>query len=359
MGELERVAVVGTGLVGTSIALALRDHGVDVRVTDRDEAALRLAVALGAGRTFEESEEPADLAVLAVPSEAVAGELRRGQLAGLARVHTDVGSVKRRPLARAAALGCDLGSFVPGHPLAGRERAGPAAARADLFLGRPWALCPSPETAPDAERAVTALVRACGAEPVTLDAEAHDRAVAVVSHVPHVLASATAARLGEADPESLRLAGQGLRDTTRIAAGDPQLWAEILAANAGPVADVLDEVIRDLEEHAAALRAADSRRDAGDVAGLIRRGQAGRALVPGKRGGPAPAYTVIPVVIRDRPGELGRLFDAAGQAGVNVEDVALEHPPGLPVGVAELSVRPEQAGLLAERLRAAGWSVHA
>lgn len=358
MSELGRVAVVGAGLIGTSIALALREQGVEVSLTDRDDAAVRLAVELGAGTPWEDTQEPADLAVLAVPSAAVAEELRRGQLDGLARSYTDVASVKNRPLARAATLGCDLATFVPGHPLAGRERSGPAAARADIFLGRPWALCPSRETAPHAVRTVTALVGACGAEPVTLGPEAHDRAVAVVSHVPHVVASAAAARLGEADAESLRLAGQGLRDTTRVAGGDPELWAGILTANAGPVADVLDALVRDLQSHAAALRTAEAGAGTGDVAALLRRGWEGRALVPGKRGGPAPTYAVVPVVIRDRPGELARLFQAAGAAGVNVEDVVLEHSPGLPVGVAELSVRPEQGSLLAEQLRAAGWSVH-
>lgn len=371
MSKLGRVVIVGAGLIGTSLALALRERGVGVELADRDGAALRLAEQLGAGTRWEAADagqEPADLAVLAVPSGAVPDALRLAQRAGMAHAYTDVGSVKQQPIARANAVGCELATFVGGHPLAGRERAGPAAARADLFLGRPWVLCPLAATQGQALAASTALVRACGAEPVTLDPGSHDRAVALVSHVPHVVASAAAARLRDADTVSLNLAGQGLRDTTRVASGDARLWAGILTANAGPVAKVLDELIADLETAAAALHAVggaeegegregqEANREA--VADLLRRGCEGRARVPGKRGGHAAAYAVVPVVIRDRPGELGRLFDAAGAAEVNVEDVALEHSPGLPVGVAELSVRPEQAAVLRERLQGLGWSVH-
>lgn len=355
-----RIVIVGTGLIGTSIALALRESDHDVRLADRDAGSLRLAAELGAGTPWrpEAGEGPADLAVFAVPSGAVPDVLLESQQEKLAHVYTDVGSVKGRVLTHAAMLGCDMETFVGGHPLAGRERAGPAAARADLFLGRPWVLCPSSETGEQARETATALVRACGAEPVTLDPEAHDRAVALVSHVPHVVASAAAARLREADATFLGLAGQGLRDTTRVAAGDPDLWSGILSANSEPVAEVLDALIADLEGLARALRYVDDPESRNAVTELLRQGCEGRARVPGKRGGPAPAYAVVPVVIPDRPGELGRLFDAAGEAGVNVEDVALEHSPGLPVGVVELSVRPEHATTLAERLRRGGWSVH-
>jgi prephenate dehydrogenase len=262
--------------------------------------------------------------------------------------YTDVASVKELPVTQARALGCDLGSYVPGHPLAGRERHGPAAARADLFLGRTWALCPLPETSPAALEAVTALVVACGADPVRADPGTHDRWVALVSHAPHLVAAAMAARLAPASvpPDALRLAGQGLRDVTRIAAGDSALWTQILAANAAPVAEVVAAVAADL-----AAAAADA-----DVPDLLERGRAGAARIPGKHGGQPRNFSVVQVVIADQPGELARLFNAAGAAGVNIEDVRIEHSPGLPVGVAELSVRPGQAEALLEAMRAGGWS---
>ncbi|MBO2449672.1 prephenate dehydrogenase [Actinomadura barringtoniae] len=353
-----RIVIVGTGLIGTSIALAMRERGAEVLLSDRDAGALGMAVELGAGERLPDGplDEPADLAVLAVPPAAVAVTLLDAQKRGLAAVYTDVASVKALPLAQAAELGCDLTSYVAGHPLAGRERSGPAAAQGDLFLGRPWALCPTDQARPEAIQAVTALAEACGAVPVTVEAAEHDRAVALVSHGPHVVSAAVAARLTAADETSLGLAGQGVRDVTRIAASDPRLWIGILSANAEPVADVLEGVATDLAVAASLLRDG-SEGAAAHVADLLLRGNAGRARIPGKHGGDQKAYAVVPVMIPDRPGELAMIFQAAGIAGVNIEDVSIEHSPGRPLGVLEISVRPEAADKLAEELRARGWSV--
>ena len=367
-----RVIVVGTGLIGTSVALALRPRGVTVWLADSDPAAARLAADIGAGTVLPGDVPdgpppggPADVAVLAVPPQAVAPTLARAQAAGLARWYTDVASVKSLPVRQARAAGCDMASFVPGHPLSGRERSGPAAARADLFLGRPWVICPDPPAPAAGLAAIEALARICGAEPVQVSAAEHDRWVALVSHAPHVLSAAMAARLAEASDGALFLAGQGLRDVTRIAAGDTGLWTQILAANAAPVADVLAAVAADLAAVAEAL--ADTAQAAGPggpggpdlkvLAALLEQGGAGVARIPGKRGGPARAEAAVQVVIPDRPGELARLFQAAGAAGVNIEDIAIEHSPGLPVGVAELTVHPEAIGRLTEALAANGWPV--
>jgi prephenate dehydrogenase len=352
-----RVAVLGTGLIGTSVALALREQGAGVWLADADPEAARLAANLGAGEPLPDAPATqADVAVIAVPPTAVAAALAAAQARGshgLAHCYTDVASVKQLPVAQARALGCDMSSYVPGHPLAGREKHGPAAARADLFLGRTWALCPAPETSGQAIATITALVRQCGAVPMRTDAAAHDRWVALVSHAPHLVAAAMAARLEAAPPEALELAGQGLRDVTRIAAGDAGLWTQILAANAGPVAEVLAAVAADLAEAAQMLTQDEPK----SVATLLEVGQAGVARIPGKHGGEPREFTVVQVVIPDQPGELARLFDATGAAGVNIEDVRIEHSPGLPVGVAELSVRPAEAGTLLDALEAGGWPV--
>jgi prephenate dehydrogenase len=396
-----RVVVIGTGLIGTSVALALRERGADVWLADRDAAAARLAADIGAGTLLPGAGPPwagpagvpADLALLAVPPAAVAPALAGAQAQNLARWYTDVASVKGFPLAAARALGCDLASFVPGHPLSGRERSGPAAARADLFLGRPWVISPVAENSEAAVAAVAGLARACGAEPILVSAAEHDRWVALVSHVPHVVSAAMAARLADSSDDSLALAGQGLRDVTRIAAGDTALWTQILVANAAPVAEVLAAVAADLAAAAEALAEtvppggpaaaaqaglagvpagladppaglADPSAGLADppaglkvLAALLDQGCAGVARIPGKRGSPARADAVVQVVIRDLPGELARLFEAAGRAGVNIEDIGIEHSPGLPVGVAELTVRPEAVAPLAEALAANGWPV--
>jgi prephenate dehydrogenase len=178
-----------------------------------------------------------------------------------------------------------------------------------------------------------------------------------------------AARLAPSNvpADALKLAGQGLRDVTRIAAGDSALWTQILTANAGPVSEVVAAVAEDLAAAARLLArlpagtpAAGILSTAAGTAGvtsLLDRGRAGTGRIPGKHGGKPRNFTVVQVVLADRPGELARLFNAAGAAGVNIEDIRLEHSPGLPVGVAELSVRPEQVGQLLDAMEAGGWPV--
>jgi prephenate dehydrogenase len=369
-----KVLIIGTGLIGTSIALALREpqpgagqpgagqpyagqpyagRDVEVWLTDADPGAAKLAADMGAGSVLPPAGGKADLAVLAVPPEAVAATLAGAQARGLAEFYTDVASVKQLPVVQAEAAGCDMTSYVPGHPLAGREKHGPAAARADLFLGRTWALCPSQRTSRFALARATALVEGCGAVPVCTDPVTHDRWVALISHAPHLVAAAMAARLEPAEDAALDLAGQGLRDVTRIAAGDITLWTQILTANAAPVAEVLTAVAADLAEAARLLAEGEG----GKVTDLLDRGRVGVARIPGKHGGVPPEFAQVQVVIRDQPGELARLFNAAGAAGVNIEDIRIEHSPGLPVGVAELSVRPAETAALLDALRAGGWPV--
>lgn len=354
--------VIGAGLIGTSVALALRERGTAVWLTDTDAGSARLAADIGAGKVLPDEGlacGAADVAVLAVPPAAVAPSLAAAQQRGLARCYTDVASVKELPLRGARELGCDLATFVPGHPMSGRERSGPAAARADLFVGQPWAICPAPETAAEAIAAVADLARACGAQPVQMPAVVHDQWVALISHVPHLVAVAMAAQCEDAPSGALALAGPGLRDVTRIAAGDPWLWTEILTANAVPVRHLLTAVADQLSAAAGMLAgAADGHGEsARRLTALLETARAGAARIPGKQGGPAQDYAIVQVVIGDRPGELARLFAAAGAAGVNVEDVRIEHSAGLPVGVAELSVRPDAVEPLSAALGAGGWPV--
>ncbi|MGP4029214.1 prephenate dehydrogenase [Actinomadura sp. 3N407] len=350
---LKRITVIGTGLIGTSIALAMRQAGAEVLLIDRDPAAARLAAELGAGAPW--SGESADVAVLAVPPSAVARTLLDAQERGLAAAYTDVASVKVPPLDEAARLGCDLRIFVGGHPLGGSERSGPLAARPGLFDGRPWVLCPAGVADRAAVESVTELVTGCGATPVVMDAAGHDRAMALVSHAPHVVSAAMAARFADAPEGMVGLAGQGARDVTRIAGGAPSLWQEILAANARPVADVIEAVSDDLARAAAALRAHAGREP--PVTDLLARGVTGHGRIPVKRGGSAGRLTTVTVLVADRPGELALILQAAGVAGINIEDISIEHLQGRPVGVVELSVAPDSAPHLIAELRTRGWSL--
>ncbi|MYU15757.1 prephenate dehydrogenase [Streptomyces sp. SID8361] len=354
--------VIGTGLIGTSAALALAGRGVQVHLADHDASQARTAEALGAG-TQAEPEGPVDLAVVAVPPAYVAGTVADVLRRGLARGVLDVASVKGGPRRELEALGCELTRYIGTHPMAGRERSGPLAATADLFEGRPWVLTPTGGTDTEVLNLALELVALCRAVPVVMEDEAHDRAVALVSHTPHLLSSMVAARLQDADETAVRLCGQGIRDVTRIAASDPAMWIDILSANPGPVADVLAAVAADLDETVRALRALQSADEAkrGDGAAgiedVLRRGNAGRERVPGKHGAASAVYETVAVLIGDQPGELARIFADAGRAGVNIEDVRIEHATGQQAGLIQLVVQPSAAPALTKVLRERGWSI--
>jgi prephenate dehydrogenase len=351
------VLVVGTGLVGTSVGLALRRAGIDVQLIDQDADAVGEAAKLGAGRRHVPGS-PLALAVVAVPPAATAAAVASVLDNRLADYATDVSSVKVAPAEQVRALAAEPGRFVGGHPMAGREVSGPGAALVDLFEGRPWVLCPDEGTDPQAVTRALEVARLAGAVPVTMSAADHDAAVALVSHAPHLVSALVAGRLAVAPDHEVRLAGAGVGDVTRIAAADPMLWTDILAANATAVSDVLRRLRIDLDRAVEALdqESPTLRRD--QLWELLQSGVAGRGRLPGKHGAPATAYTTVAVVVDDRPGQLAALFADAGRAGVNVEDVRIEHSPGQPVGVVELDVRPGAETLLATALRTAGWSVH-
>ena len=370
-GRLGTVRVVGTGLLGTSVGLGLRSSGVRVLLSDPSPTALALARDVGAGEPDRGDDEP-HLIVVASPPDVTAQVVQAELIAHPAATVTDVASVKSGVVAEVAAGGGDLARYVGGHPMAGRERSGPVAARGDLFLGRPWVVCPTASSAPERVEAIRGLAVALGATPVTMTADDHDEAVALISHLPQVASSLVAARLRLAAEGAVALAGQGLRDLTRIAGSDPMLWAQVLSANAGPVVDVLRAMRADLDGVIEALDALAKEGRAGLDAGpeaasapgaravlghLVADGNIGRERIPGKHGAPPTAYAVVTAILPDRPGQLGRLFNDIADAGINVEEFSLEHSPGQQVGLAEVSVLPAVREALETALTQRGWHV--
>ncbi|MEU5779250.1 prephenate dehydrogenase [Streptomyces venezuelae] len=364
---MRTMAVIGTGLIGTSVALAVSRHDVTVFLADRDPAAARTAAALGAG-IADVPGEPVDLAVIAVPPSQVGAVLAEAQERGLAATYTDVASVKAGPERAALSRAPDPRRYIGGHPLAGRERSGPLAARADLFRGRNWVLTPSRLTSDDAFDRALELVALCEAVPVVMHSRDHDAAVAVTSHVPHLMASLMAARLREGPADLPSLAGQGLRDATRIAGGDSRLWGDILQANAPAIAGVLKDLHTDLSRLVPALdalaRPGGSGRDHGmrTLVDLLDRGISGLAEIPDTRHGGAPGGSRVRVAVADRPGELARLLAAAAEAGVAADDACVESvgPAGVPAlsGFAvRFGVPARTADRLVAVLDAGGWDV--
>ncbi|QUW84571.1 prephenate dehydrogenase [Streptomyces mirabilis] len=352
--------VVGTGLIGTSAALALSNRGVNVHLRDLDPLAVRTAASLGSG-TGQPPEGVVDLAVVAVPPAMVGRVLRALQDEGVARHYTDVAGVKGGLEQDLGALDCDMRRYIGGHPMAGAERSGPLAARGDLFEGRAWVLTPTAETDTETLNTALELVALCGATPVVMGAAAHDMAVGLVSHMPHLVASLVAMRLTQAEGRAVSLAGPSIRDLTRIAASDPRLWVDILSANAGVVADLLEELAADLDTTIGGLRAMAATDDAKRAHGaeviedVLRQGNTGRARIPGKHDGRPVRYAAVSVLIGDQPGEMARLFTDAGRSGVNIEDVRLEHATGRLAGVVYLSVAQESVALVENTLQERGW----
>ena len=368
------VLIVGTGLLGTSLALALRAADVEVQLSDTSPTSLALARDMGAGTPHDKHSPEPQIVVVATPPDVTADVVVAQLTAHPHAVVTDVASVKEWIVAEVRArAGERVRRYVGSHPMAGRERSGAGAADSDLFAGRPWVVV-GQDSDPEAELVIRNLAVDVGATPVRMGASEHDAAVAAVSHMPQLVASLVAARLEELGESALALSGQGLRDVTRIAASDPRLWSAIIVGNAGPVADLLRQISDDLGALIEGIEAAACKPDSpeytapgaahaiapgavGAITDVMARGNAGRARIPGKHGGAPRRYAEIQVLVPDAAGELGRLFSDVGAAGINIEDFSLEHSAGQSAGIALICVLPAAAQGLEEALDAKGWRV--
>ena len=346
-----RALIVGTGLIGTSIGLALRKGGHQVWLQDAHLQHVERAAALGAGTHGTPETEP-DVVLVAVPPAAVKSVIEDLSKLYVNATFTDVSSVKTQPVLDVQSIAGISSRFVGGHPMAGRETTGPDGARADLFEDRLWILTPTADSDAARLQQIRELAESCGAVVATMDAAAHDRAVALTSHTPQVLASLMAGLIASAPSNDIQLSGQGLRDLTRIAGSNPELWDDILAANADEVDAVLGAFGERLQTVRSALRAGASLRE------MLHAGNAGRDRIPARHGGVIREEVVIVSVnIDDRPGALARLFAAAADANISIDDVHIDHVLGREAAIVDLSVRPEQAADLRTVLANGGWQV--
>ncbi|MDQ0732606.1 prephenate dehydrogenase [Arthrobacter sp. B1I2] len=352
------VVVIGTGLLGTSIGLGLRGRGVPVFLSDPSPTNQAVAVDIGAGRPLPELAGGApQLVVVAAPPDVTADVVCQALADYPDAVVVDIASVKAGILSRLRSLGADLSRYVGTHPMAGREKSGPVAARGELFTSMPWVLCPSEETSGAALQVARSLASDLGAVVSQFTADEHDEAVALVSHLPQVMSSLLASRLQGTPLHALSLAGNGLRDVTRIAASDPTLWVQILGGNAAKVVAILHGVREDLNRLIGTLEQPTAPGARLDLAQLISEGNAGQARIPGKHGGPPQAYSWLTVLVDDKPGQIAQLLTEIGEIGVNVEDLRLDHSSGQNVGMVELSVLPNKHDHLIEALNDRGWRV--
>jgi prephenate dehydrogenase len=354
---VRRLAIVGTGLIGTSVGLAAREAGVDeVRGWDVDGDALGIAAGRGAvepSGSLEDAVAGTELVVVAAPVASLPAEVAAVlEASGDGTTVTDVGSTKG-----AITASVTDARFIGGHPVCGSEARGPSHATGELFRGATWFLTPVAATEPNRYRTLHGFVASLGAVPVAVDPQAHDRLVALTSHLPHALANlllnqAGSTRIEGHDP--LEAAGGSLRDMTRVAGANPRIWVDIFLDNADALANALAEHRRRIEQVERALAAGDAgflARWIAEAAGNRRRMLAEAYEQPG-------VLQRLRVHVPDRPGVLAGITQALGAARINIEDFELHHMSRERGGTLTLLVSGENDALRAsELLEAQGYSV--
>jgi prephenate dehydrogenase len=317
-------------------------------MVDADPKAQSLANDLVGGEVVVDPE----LVVLAMPTSQLSAVIGIENQLNPQSTFIDVGSVKSEVVLHVETLSGMSKRFVPTHPMAGREIGGAGSARADLFQGRSWILTPSSDLEAASKDLALELIAHLGATPIELTAADHDRAVAKISHLPQIAASLIAKQLDGTPAEWMELAGQGLRDTTRIAGSDESLWKEIIHSNRAELEQLLINLQNDVAKMIASLDNPD------EIATLIAQGRAGKGLIPGKHGGKAREYWYLPIVIDDKPGQLGAIFNECAAMDVNVEDLNIEHSPGQLSALITLALSENDAAKLSSHLTSIGWNVH-
>ena len=347
----ESVLILGAGLVGSSLGIALTRAGYRVLLWDIVPSHAAVASVIGAGEVSDEATDDPDVVVVATPPDAIPALVAEvlGKFPGA--VVTDVGSVKAPILAAVAGMADEHRRYVGSHPMAGSQFTGPLTASGDLFRDRTWVVTPHDLNDPADVAVIERLARDVGARVITMPADEHDEAVAQVSHVPHLMSILTASHRREVPTENLRLAGQGIRDVTRIAGSDPGLWRQILTSNAGAVRHELQEVAEDLMHLIEVLDQPDA------LEQFLAMGQHGAHALVGKHGQDPLDVQQVTVEIPDEPRALARLFTDIGEAGFNIEDFELTHDPVRQVGYLSIAVESDVAERLRAKILEAGWQV--
>ena len=347
---IKKIRIVGAGLIGTSVGLRLKAAGSTVEIIDIDPNAMKLAADLVKSEAITEP----DLIIVTVPisanTEMVITQLKNNPRS----VVCDFASVKSDLLVKVQELSANPENFFSLHPMAGREINGTENARADLFEGRAWiGISDSFKDAKKKEIAQN-LVQMCGGTLYWLTSKEHDELVAKISHIPQILSSVIAGSLESLSTENLNLAGQGLRDLTRLASADAALWSQILAENHASIAPAIDSIINNLKN----VKQSIVNRNASELNDFFNKGNTGKSKIPGKHGAKNRDYSYLPIVIDDKPGELARIFNECATVSVNIEDLSIEHSPGQETGLITLALSNSDCIKLSNHLENLGFKVH-
>ena len=344
-----KVKVIGCGLIGTSIALKLKDEGHKVWVADTNKRNQALAQDLLANS--EARPEFFDLIVIATPISEIVKVISNLKEFNENSIVIDIGGLKSKLLLEVEKFPDLAKVYISAHPMAGREISGPESARSDLFEGRAWLVVP---TALSSELVISRAMeigKILGAASYRLTAEEHDSIIASISHMPQILSSLMGSLIEDESQVNLYFAGQGLRDVSRLAQSDSSMWSGLLINNR-------EQVIRRIKNSIlllTSLRDALEREDIKAVKAFLERGRSGREKIPGKHGGKNRDYSYLPIVIDDKPGQLAKIFDECAICDVNVEDLSIEHSPNQATGLITLALSNNDAEKLKQHMQNKGW----
>ena len=348
--EINAVRIIGSGLIGTSIALALKGRSISIQMLDKDVKAQKLATDLVGGKDLQNP----DLIVISASIDQNLNLIIDALKENPGSIVMDVSSVKSNLLHEVAKLSDNASNFVSTHPMAGREVSGAQSARSDLFVGRAWIGISSENTSEDAKNFLNQLVEICGATLYWLTANQHDEAVAAISHLPQILSTGLAYSLEKEGVNSFNLAGQGLRDVLRLSGSNPKLWSELLIANRDALKGYLQSMSATISLFQQSLDHADLKK----LEEIFSVGNKVYSSIPGKHGGKSRNYAYLPIVINDEPGQLAKIFNECAKINVNIEDLSIEHSPGQQTGLITLAINEKDIENLSNHLQNTGWNVH-
>ena len=351
MRSFNQIRVVGAGLIGTSLALGLRSAGYEISIEDQDPEVEAIAQSLIGG---EPGAVDPELVIIATPIASIAAlVISYGTLYPAATL-IDIGGLKSEVIAEIERFPEISTRFCATHPMAGREISGPLGARGDLFEGRIWIYTPTRNSDKNVISKAKEIIAALGGKEILLSADEHDEAIAAISHLPQIVSSLLSAALLDISDRDIGLAGQGLKDVSRLAASNPRLWGELLHSNSRAVLLFLRKFATHIDDLSISLQNDDLRK----TEELLELGRENHARIPGKHGGSRRDYWFLPIVIEDKPGQLAKIFDACALVGANVEDITIEHTPGQESGLVTLSLSKDDVQRVYLQLLSDDWKVH-
>ena len=351
MATFSKIKIIGAGLIGTSLALGLKGAGYEISIEDEDPQSEEIAQGLiGQGDLAQMPE----LVVIATPISTISSLLKEYGTLYPQSTLMDIGGLKSEVIAEIEQIP-DLSSrFCATHPMAGREISGALAARGDLFEGRIWLWTPTRNSSALAVERALEVITALGGKKVELTASEHDQTIAGISHLPQIVSSLLSATLLDISDRDISLAGQGLKDVSRLAASNSHLWANLLHSNRRAVGEFLAIYSDYIDDLSISLQNDDLRK----TQEILELGRENHARIPGKHGGKKRDYWYLPIIIEDKPGQLAKIFDACALVEANVEDLSIEHTPGQESGLVTLALSKIDSEKVYLQLETDGWKVH-